>query len=227
MTVCNLSFSFIGLKNQGATCYMNSVLQQLFMIPRFREGVLTASLQIDEPVDIVKPSQSYDKLKVFLEQLQNLFLYLVYGPSRSYDPLELVKSLFNDPPGFFPLDSHILQQNDSGEFFSLLVDRIENILKYSDATVSNSKELVNHCFGGKIIHQLIGSGDTEGADKDTFGTPPKTCPHSSNREEAFNSIQLEVKNKRTIKESLELYVKEETLEGDNAYFCEKCNAKVC
>jgi ubiquitin carboxyl-terminal hydrolase 9/24 len=34
---------FSGLKNAGATCYMNSVLQQLFMVPSIRLGILSAS----------------------------------------------------------------------------------------------------------------------------------------------------------------------------------------
>lgn len=34
---------FCGLKNAGATCYMNSVLQQLFMVPSLRLGILGAS----------------------------------------------------------------------------------------------------------------------------------------------------------------------------------------
>ena len=31
---------FVGLKNAGATCYMNSVLQQLYMVESIKRGVL-------------------------------------------------------------------------------------------------------------------------------------------------------------------------------------------
>jgi hypothetical protein len=35
--------SFVGLVNQGATCYMNSLVQQLYHIPAFSSGLLSIS----------------------------------------------------------------------------------------------------------------------------------------------------------------------------------------
>ena len=45
------------------------------------------------------------------------------------------------------------------------------------------------------------------------------------REEAFLALHLTVKN-ATLQDSLDQFVKGELLEGDNAYFCDKCGEKV-
>ena len=39
---------FVGLKNGGATCYMNSVLQQLYMTPTIADALLAVD---DETVE--------------------------------------------------------------------------------------------------------------------------------------------------------------------------------
>lgn len=43
------SKGFCGLKNAGATCYMNSVLQQLYMVPLIRIGILSATGAANDP----------------------------------------------------------------------------------------------------------------------------------------------------------------------------------
>ena len=48
--------------------------------------------------------------------------------------------------------------------------------------------------------------------------------HRYEREEVFLSLNVTVKN-ATLQDSLDQYVKGELLEGDNAYFCEKCGEK--
>ena len=45
------------------------------------------------------------------------------------------------------------------------------------------------------------------------------------REEIFYALNVTVKN-ATLQDSLAQFVKGELLEGDNAYFCEKCGEKV-
>jgi uncharacterized UBP type Zn finger protein len=45
---------YMGLKNGGATCYMNAVFQQLFMQPAIRAGVLAAAA--------VEPSEAGDSV---------------------------------------------------------------------------------------------------------------------------------------------------------------------
>ena len=38
------SKTFVGLRNQGATCYLNSLLQSFYMIPEFRKTILSLPL---------------------------------------------------------------------------------------------------------------------------------------------------------------------------------------
>ena len=51
-------------------------------------------------------------------------------------------------------------------------------------------------------------------------------PYIGEREENFYAISLDIKNKKTLQEALDLYIKPDHLEGDNKYFCEKHNRKI-
>lgn len=98
-----------------------------------------------------------------------------------------------------------LEQKDAFEFLSLHIDRIEEQLKGS----KHANFIKTH-FGGLLSNELICKG----------------CPHYYEREEPFFALNLTVRNKRNIKESLESMIEGEIMDGDNAYFCEQCQAKV-
>jgi hypothetical protein len=51
-------------------------------------------------------------------------------------------------------------------------------------------------------------------------------PQVLEREETFFAISLDVKNKKTLEEALDLYIKPDFLEGDNKYMSEKYNRKI-
>lgn len=81
--------SFVGLKNQGATCYMNSLFQQLFAVPEFRHNLLCMKTQRDSETDPADDT---------LYQLQVLFGSLLVSPLRYLDTMPLCRT-FRDFDG--------------------------------------------------------------------------------------------------------------------------------
>ena len=89
-------------------------------------------------------------------------------------------------------------QMDVDEFFNVLFDRLEKQL-----VGKPGENIFKECFGGKIMQEIK-----------SF-----ECPHVSTREENYFALQLEVKGKSNIYDSLATYVEGENLDGDNKYFC--------
>ena len=53
---------FVGLKNAGATCYMNSVIQQLFMIPAIQSKIISLPKdKLFQPQVSVEENETKDK----------------------------------------------------------------------------------------------------------------------------------------------------------------------
>ncbi|CAD6570825.1 MAG: hypothetical protein TREMPRED_006048 [Tremellales sp. Tagirdzhanova-0007] len=103
----------VGLKNQGATCYMNSLLQSLFCTNYFRKAVY----QIPTDGDI--PSESLPLA------LQRVFYHLQTS-SQPVGTTELTKSF-----GWKSLDSFM--QHDVQEFSRILQDKLEIKMKTTPA----------------------------------------------------------------------------------------------
>jgi ubiquitin carboxyl-terminal hydrolase 48 len=73
-----------GLRNLGATCYLNSMLQCLFVIRPFRQAVYDW-----EP----KASNVSDQQILQMRALQRLFAAMQLGKKSVYDPQEFASTL--------------------------------------------------------------------------------------------------------------------------------------
>ncbi|KAI8330654.1 hypothetical protein EDC96DRAFT_452112 [Choanephora cucurbitarum] len=116
---------YVGIKNQGATCYMNSLLQSLYCTNLFRKAVYQIPTEKDEPTKSVALA------------LQRCFYNLQY----SSDPVgttELTKSF-----GWDSLDAFM--QHDVQEFNRVLQDNLEEKMKGTPADGAISK-----LFEGKM-----------------------------------------------------------------------------
>ena len=90
--------SFVGLVNQGATCYLSSVLQALYMTPEFRSALYDAGAAEAAAVAAAgnKPPASDGGI---LRQLQRLFVSLQTSSSQAIDTKELTRSFGWDASG--------------------------------------------------------------------------------------------------------------------------------
>ena len=82
---------YVGLKNQGATCYMNSLLQQFFHTPALRKGILSCNLDMPN-----RQKESGDQeVEGFnmLSELQDCFSNLLLSEKKQYDAIGLVRSI--------------------------------------------------------------------------------------------------------------------------------------
>lgn len=100
---------FVGLKNQGATCYMNSLLQTLFFTNQLRKAVYQM------------PTESDDSSKSVALALQRVFYELQFS-DKPVGTKKLTKSF-----GWETLDSFM--QHDVQELCRVLLDNMESKMK--------------------------------------------------------------------------------------------------
>ncbi|XP_071522080.1 ubiquitin carboxyl-terminal hydrolase 7 isoform X1 [Panulirus ornatus] len=100
---------YVGLKNQGATCYMNSLLQVLYFTSQLRMAVYKM------------PTESDDSTKSVALALQRVF-HELQTCDRPVGTKKLTKSF-----GWETLDSFM--QHDAQEFLRVLLDKLETKMK--------------------------------------------------------------------------------------------------
>ena len=171
---------FVGIQNQGATCYLNSVIQTLYHLSGFRRSVF----QIDVS-DVEDPTKSIPMA------LQQLFFNMQYS-KNSVSTTRLTTSF-----GWGAMEAFV--QHDVQELLRVLLDNLSEKMKSTplEGTIDNM-------FGGKLKNYV----------------QCVNVDYGSSWLEPFYDIQLVVKGKKDLLESLEAYCEVEMLDGQNQYEAE-------
>ena len=127
---------YLGLRNAGCVCYMNSNLQQLFMTPAFRRNIMAIDCKPDAADT--------------LAQLQQLFVTMQESKTLvDADPRAFIQTLRGDDGK----EINVSIQEDSSGFLQRLLEKIDTAVRgtpYEGA--------VRNVYGGSTVTHKIGRG---------------------------------------------------------------------
>lgn len=124
---------YVGMLNLSNTCYLNSLMTQLFMNTGFRRFIL--SCEAKEPEDAQK----------LLFGTQKIFGHMQNTVAKFINPLSFVKSIETYDGSV--IDESI--QMDVDEFYNLLFDRWE-----SQMPSAGDKKKLRSFYGGQLVQQI-------------------------------------------------------------------------
>ncbi|KAE8300299.1 Ubiquitin carboxyl-terminal hydrolase 38 [Larimichthys crocea] len=233
-----------GLVNLGNTCYMNSIIQTLFMATDFRRHVL--SLHINGS-------------NMLMKKLQMLFAFLAHTQRAAYAPRNFLEA--SRPPWF-----NVGSQQDCSEYLRFLLDRLheeEKTLQVlesakpkvaspvdtssTDPTGQTSPEegeesspaetkprkdgrtLIETMFGGNLITALNPRGlqrSPRVSVRDLSMAAVKFLTQGSVKVPASNVIPMPATNEPplSVPDLVNYFLAPEILDEENAYFCDKCSS---
>ena len=139
------------------------------------------------------------KQKLALE-IAKVFAHMQSSYEKSIDPSSAVEAITT----YEGEQIDVSIQMDVDEFFNLLFDRIEGQID------SSVRDTFKSMYGGQLVQQV----------------KSKECEHISERLEPFSAVQVEIKGKARLEDSLSAYVEGEVLQGENKYSCTSCGRHV-
>ncbi|XP_041669120.1 ubiquitin carboxyl-terminal hydrolase 40 [Cheilinus undulatus] len=186
-----------GIKNQGGTCYLNSLLQTLLFTPEFREELF--SLGSEELGCLEDKEKPEAKVRVIPLELQRLFASLLLVDQQSASTANLTDSFgWNSSEG--------TNQHDVQELNRILFSALEHSL-----VGTSGSTLIHRLYHGTIVNSIV----------------CKECGNVSQRQEDFLDLTVCVCGVSSLEEALwNMFVEEEMFEGNNLYRCAGCDRLV-
>ncbi|KAM9355903.1 ubiquitin carboxyl-terminal hydrolase 40 isoform 2-T2 [Pholidichthys leucotaenia] len=186
-----------GIKNQGGTCYLNSLLQTLLFTPEFREELFR--LGPEELGCLEDKDKPEAKVRVIPLELQRLFAHLLLVDQQSASTASLTDSFgWNSSEG--------TNQHDVQELNRILFSALEHSL-----VGTSGSAFIDRLYHGTIVNSII----------------CKECGNVSQRQEDFLDLTVCVCGVCSLEEALwNMFVEEELFEGNNLYRCAQCDRLV-
>ena len=192
----------VGLNNQGNTCYLNSILQCMLHCKKF-------VIYLFNHTDSILNSNKNDLLTEFTSLVDKIW----FRDNQQITPKDFLQKL-SQIYSFYKIG----EQQDSHECMLNIFEELEKNIIALNFDINQEKEwfsiFKSHNFLKEVFYGLY---ETEIICENN---------HSSITKEPFVDISLSFNSESSLDDLLNNFQKNEFLDEDNKYYCEKCKKYV-